>query len=107
MYNGSDEQHVFAATVTNENDETIFKEEFDLDPNTGDENWVIEGTPATITVTIDDRKPVMFSWDPQTGAGDHSGECQKGSSISVSLWYNQQDGEGLKQVYGCETAQKR
>lgn len=106
VYNGDDDQHVFAVSVTNEDNEVIFENEFNLEANTGDENLVIEGTPATISVTVDDRKPETLPWDPQAGAGDHSGECQKGTSIGVTLWYDQQAGEGLKPVYGCETVRE-
>ncbi|OAQ52499.1 hypothetical protein HTG_12820 [Natrinema mahii] len=103
MLNGSDKSHTFIVTVSNESGEEIFGEVYDLEPLTGDENQIIEGTPAEFSVAIDDNKPEVFHWDPQVGTDPHSDECSEGTSTSLTIYYNMQEGEGLKPSYGCET----
>jgi len=103
LLNGSDNSHVFVVTVTNDDGKEIFNKEYDLESLTGDENRIIEGNPAKVSVTVDERKAETFKWDPLSGAGDHSGECSDGTSTSLSIYYDQQAGEGVKPVYSCET----
>lgn len=105
VINGSQEQHYFPITATNEDGEAIFEETLDLEGGTADEDLVIEGTPAEISVTVDFSEPETLSWDPQTGAGNHSGECPGENTLSLTIWYEQMDGDGVKPIFGCEYVQ--
>ena len=69
MLNGDERSHVFAVTITNAAGETAFDHRYDLGARQADENRIIDGNPAEVTVVIDDSDPVQFPWAPREGVG--------------------------------------
>lgn len=92
VLNGSEEPHVFAVTVTNSAGETIFDREYDLGARNADENRIIEGAPAEVTVAVDDDDSVEFLWNQREDVGSSSEERQGGTATSLSIYYEQQSG---------------
>ena len=107
VLNGDEEPHVFAVTVTNEAGETIFDHTYDLGARKADENRIIDGSPAEVSVVVDDADPVRFPWAPQEGVGGIDEECSEGTSASLSVYYEPQSGDGVKPIYGCETVREQ
>ncbi|WP_323172264.1 hypothetical protein [Natrialba sp. PRR66] len=105
MLNGSEESHAFAVTITDDAGETLFDRTYDLPARNGDENRVIDGSPASVAVAVDDDEPVQFPWAPREGRHANSEECSQGTSASLSIYYDPQSGDGVTPIYGCETAQ--
>lgn len=103
VLNGDEEPHDFTVTVTNESGEIIFEHTYHLGPRKGDENRIIDGTPESVTVVVDDDEPVRFPWNPFEGPGSISGECSQGTSTSLTIYFERQSGGGVKPVYSCET----
>jgi len=103
MLNGDDEPHVFAVTVTDDDGGVLFDKEYDLAASEGDENRVIDGAPAEITVTVDDADPVSLPWAPRESTGSATDGCSQGTTESLRLYYEQQPGDGVTATYDCET----
>jgi hypothetical protein len=62
--NGTEESHTVNVLVTNEDGDALLDHTFPMDPMTGDEDVVFAGTPAEVTVTIDEDVVKEFPWDP-------------------------------------------
>ena len=107
MLNGDEESHVFAVAVSDEAGKTIFGHTYDLGARKADENRIINGSPAEVSVIVDDADPVRFPWAPQEGVGGTAEECSQGTSASLSIYYEQQSGDGVKPIYGCETVREQ
>lgn len=109
MLNGTDEPHVFAVTVTDAAGETLFEHEYDLGAGTGDENRIVDGTPARVAVAVDDGEPVQFPWAPLEGpsfTGTDPDGCSAATSTSLTIWYGLQSEAAVETVYGCETVRE-
>ena len=105
MLNGDDESHVFAVTVTDDDGGVLFDKEYDLATREGDENRVIDGSPAEITVTVDDTDPVSLPWAPRESTGSPADGCSQGTTEGLRLYYERKDGDGVTATYDCETVQ--
>lgn len=101
VLNYDDAAHTFRVVVTDESDSTLFEREYDLDAGTGDENRIVEGTPATVQVSVDEDDPVSFPWQPP--AGSEASDCSSATSSSLTINYDLQSDTGLEPTFGCET----
>jgi hypothetical protein len=101
VLNGDDAAHTFRVVVTDESDSTLFGREYDLDAGTGDENRIVEGTPATVQVSVDEDDPVSFPWQPP--AGSEASDCSSATSSSLTINYDLQSDTGLEPTFDCET----
>lgn len=105
--NGSEERHAITVTVENAGEETIFERTYDLGPRTGDENRIIDGDPAAFTVAVDDTDPVEFQWNPQGKDNAESKGCSKGTTTSLTIYYQVATDPTITPIYGCETVTDR
>jgi hypothetical protein len=104
VLNGDDAPHTFRVVVTDESEATLFEREYDLDAGTGDENRIVEGTPATVRVTVDDADPVSFPWQPP--ASSEASDCSSATSSSLTVNYDLQTDTGVEPTFDCETVQR-
>ena len=102
LYNGDTEPHNFVVIITNEDGEEIFNREYELGDRSADEDRIIDGTPAEITVAIDDTEPVQFPWTPQESVNTipKSG-CAEKMSTSLDIYYGRQADEEITPIYDC------
>lgn len=89
--------------VTDESNGTLFEHEYDLGAGDGDENRIVEGTPATLRVTVDDADPVSFPWQPP--ASSEASDCSSATSSSLTVNYELQTDSGVEPTFDCETVQ--
>lgn len=101
VLNGDDAAHTFRVVVTDESDSSLFERAYDLDAGTGDENRIVEGTPATVQVSVDEDDPVSFPWQPP--AGSEASDCSSATSSSLTINYDLQSDTGLEPTFDCET----
>lgn len=106
VLNGSEERHAITVTVVNADEEAIFERTYDLGPRTGDENRVIDGHPDAFTVAVDDD-PVDFQWNPHRKKGADSEGCSKGTTTSLTIYYQVGTDPTITPIYGCETVTGR
>ena len=101
VLNGDDAAHTFRVVVTDDSDSTLFEHEYDLDAGTGDENRIVEGTPATVRVSVDDATPMSFPWQPP--ADSEASDCSSATASSLTINYELSSGAGVAPTYSCET----
>ena len=112
--NGTEESHTVNVLITNEEGDTLLDHTFPMDPMTGDEDVVFAGTPADVTVTIDEDVVKQFPWDPDEREPYTSGGCSSESANTAALtikvgpdFYDPDDGPGFEDtdfmaIFGCE-----
>lgn len=103
VLNYDDAAHTFTLVVTDESDAVLFDHEYDLGAGDGDENRIVEGTPATVRVTVDDADPVSFPWQPP--ASSEASDCSSATSSSLTVNYELQTDSGVEPTFDCETVQ--
>jgi hypothetical protein len=92
----------------------LFDNEFELGANTAVENRVVQGDPATVEVTVDDREPAVFDWAPERTAfpEDYPNGCGGQNTVSLRIEVAEngfdrqqadaaQTDESVRLVYGC------
>jgi hypothetical protein len=106
VLNGTDAAHTFAVTALDADDAVLFDHDYDLDQRSGDENRVVDGTPARVEVAVDGGDPVGIPWEPR---GDSSfvtsnpDGCGDATTTSLTIWYGKETDATLEQSFGCET----
>lgn len=106
VLNSDQTAHVFSVTATGENGEELFEHEYDLEPSSADENRIIDGAPAEVTVLVDDSDRYRVPWAPMEDerfAQNHPDGCSEATSASLSIWYAPQGDDGVTSSFGCET----
>ena len=106
MMNGSEEPHTFTVTATDERGETLFEREYDLGARSAEENEIMRGTPAQVTVVIDGTERAQFPWAPMESpdfAATHPDGCSEATSTGVSIWYGTQTADPITATYYCAT----
>ncbi len=107
VLNGTDTAHRIAVSVFDEDSAVLFSREYSLEPGTGDENRILEGSPARVEVAVDGDAPVSFPWDPNTTptfATNHPDGCPDGTTTSLTVRYGLGGRAEVVPIFGCETA---
>ena len=106
VLNSAREPHRFAVTAVDDDGQTLFEHVYDLEPRSGDENRLIEGTPAVIRVRVDGADPVEIQWAPLQGEGiveSHPNGCSEATSPGITIYYGTESPGEIGAVYSCET----
>ncbi|WP_139169285.1 hypothetical protein [Natronobacterium texcoconense] len=62
LYNAAQEEHSITVRIGSEWDTYFYRETFEMEPNTGNEDISIDDTPARIGIRIDDSDEFEFGW---------------------------------------------
>lgn len=106
VLNSAEDPHTVTVTAVDDSGETLFEHEYDLGPQSGDENRIIEGTPAKILVRVDGADPVEIPWAPLQGEGiaeSHPNGCSAATSPGITIYYGTESPGEIGAVYSCET----
>lgn len=114
VLNSDEKPHSFVISVENSSSDEIFRRDYELSANTGDENRVINGEPAFVEVVIDGEYEKEFEWNPNFTdfSKRYPDGCDGKRQVSLTIEVTDDDLAGeysddsgdFQRSFGCSTA---